>query len=61
MCFDIKFKQFHRFYYHSPQHGTDPQPSAAPYKLLLTSNSLNSQKNEQVNVTIVGNSAGLYS
>lgn len=43
----------------TPQHGVEPQPSAAPYKLFLSSKQLDSSKNEQVNIKIQGNGAGM--
>lgn len=40
-----------------PQHHVDPQESEAPYKLLLSSNQLRSDKSESVNIKIQGNEA----
>lgn len=41
-----------------PQHGIEPQASAAPYKIFLSSKQLDSTKNQQVNIKIQGNGAG---
>lgn len=41
-----------------PQHPVDPQPSAAPYKLNLSTDKLRAGKDESVSLKIQGNSAG---
>lgn len=42
----------------TPQHGVDPQPSDAPYKLSLSSKQLDSAKSQQVHVKVQGNGVG---
>lgn len=41
-----------------PQHHVEPQPSEAPYKLLLSSKQLKADQSQSVDVKIQGNSAG---